>query len=87
MYLEKKAKKQEAMEVQETPSMISLLTFGMAVPHSYLVYKLIWADPCSAAFFTSYEIAMSWIATTSAFEGSAAVGLGYIDYKLVTGNS
>lgn len=66
---------------------MSLLTFGMAVPHSYLLYKIIWADPCSAAFFTSYEIAMSWIAVTSALEGSAAVGLGYIDYKLVTGNS
>ena len=58
----------------------------MAVPHSYLLYKIVWADPCSAAFFTSYEIAMSWIALSSALEGSAAVGLGYIDYKIKYGN-
>ena len=30
---------------------------------------------------------MSWIATWSALEGSAACGLGYIDYKTVYGNS
>lgn len=30
---------------------------------------------------------MSWLAAVSALEGSAAVGLGYIDYKLVLGNS
>ena len=48
---------------------------------------MIWADPCSTAFFASYEMAMTWIALNSALEGSAAVGLGYIDYKMVTGNS
>ena len=63
------------------------MTFGLAVPQSYLLYSLIWADPCSTAFFTANELAMSWIAITSALEGSAAVGLGYIDYKMVTGNS
>ena len=30
---------------------------------------------------------MTWIATTSALEGAAACGLGYIDYKVVTGNT
>lgn len=29
---------------------------------------------------------MSWIATVSALEGSAACGLGYIDYKVIAGN-
>ena len=27
-----------------------------------------------------------WIATLNALDGAAAVGLGYIDYKLVYGN-
>ena len=57
------------------------------MPPSYLLYKMIWADPCSDAFFQAYELCMSWIATSSALEGAAGVGLGYIDYKLVTGNS
>jgi hypothetical protein len=30
---------------------------------------------------------MNWMATTAALEGAAACGLGYIDYKLVYGNS
>ena len=30
---------------------------------------------------------MSWIATASALEGSAGVALGFIDYKLIVGNS
>ena len=57
------------------------------MPQSYLLYGMIWADPCSSAFFKSYELAMTWIALNSALEGSAAVGLGYVDYKMVHGNS
>ena len=30
---------------------------------------------------------MTWIALNSALEGSATVGLGYVDYKMVHGNS
>lgn len=30
---------------------------------------------------------MCWIATTSALDGAAACSLGYIDYKIITGNS
>ena len=30
---------------------------------------------------------MAWIAVNAAMEGSGAVGLGYIDYKMVHGNS
>ena len=48
---------------------------------------MVWSDPCSDMFFWAYEMSMGWIATTSALEGAAACGLGYIDYKTVTGNS
>ena len=37
--------------------------------------------------FKAYEMSMTWIATVNALEGSAACGLGYIDYKTLTGNS
>ena len=48
---------------------------------------MVWADPCSTIFFDAFEKSMTWIATMSAIEGSAACGLGYIDYKMVVGNS
>ena len=48
---------------------------------------MIWADPCSEFFFKAYELSMSWIATVSALEGAAAIGLGYIDYRTLVGNS
>ena len=51
------------------------------------MYKLIWSDPCSDAFFFSYELTLNWVATVNALDGAAACGLGYIDYKTVTGNS
>lgn len=66
---------------------MSGITFAMSIPQSYLIYKIIWNDPCSTAFFQSYEILMNWVATTSALDGAAAVALGFIDYKIITGNS
>lgn len=66
--------------------MVNVFAFSLALPHSYWLYKIIWNDPCSTAFFTAYELAMNWIATTSALDGSAACALGYIDYKLVKDN-
>ena len=30
---------------------------------------------------------MTWIASLSALEGAAGIALGYLDYKVVTGNS
>ena len=69
------------------PPMINTMVFGLAVPQSYWLYKIIWSDPCSTAFFTAYELSMYWVATTSALEGAAACSLGYIDYKTITGNS
>jgi hypothetical protein len=37
--------------------------------------------------FFAYEKLLTWIALHSALEGSAACGLGYIDYKTGNGNS
>ena len=62
------------------------MLFGCIVPHSVLLYKMIWADPCSDAFFQAFEVSMSWIAGLSALEGAAGCALGYIDYKVKTGN-
>ena len=45
-----------------------------------------WCDPLSSAFFHSYELALTWIATINSLEAASAVGLGYIDYKTKTGN-
>ena len=51
-----------------------------------MFYRMIWADPCSDTFFQAFEMSMTWIATTCAVEGAAGVALGYIDYKIKTGN-
>jgi hypothetical protein len=47
---------------------------------------MIWADPCSDAFFYSFEMSMTWIAGLNALEGAAGVALGYIDYKTKSNN-
>ena len=69
-----------------TPLFVSATIFGCAIPHSAMMYPMIWADPCSDAFFTNFEMAMSWIASLNALEGSAAVALGYLDYKVKHNN-
>jgi len=69
------------------PKFVSMQTFGMAIPSSIWLYKIIWVDPCSSAFFTAYEMTLSWIAMCGALDGAAACGLGYIDYRIITGNS
>eukprot|EP00351_Strombidinopsis_sp_SopsisLIS2011_P001824 CAMPEP_0116880778 /NCGR_PEP_ID=MMETSP0463-20121206/12761_1 /TAXON_ID=181622 /ORGANISM="Strombidinopsis sp, Strain SopsisLIS2011" /LENGTH=91 /DNA_ID=CAMNT_0004531805 /DNA_START=277 /DNA_END=552 /DNA_ORIENTATION=- len=48
---------------------------------------MIWADPCSYTFLRAFEISVSWIAALSALEGASGCGLGYVDYKMKTGNS
>jgi hypothetical protein len=48
---------------------------------------LLWADPCSDVFFHYFELSISWIAFSSALESAAGCSLGFIDYKLVTGNT
>ena len=70
-----------------SPKFASALIFGSHLPQSFWLYQMVWADPCSAIFFDAFEKSMTWIATMSALEGSAACGLGYIDYKMVVGNS
>jgi len=70
-----------------TPRFVSAMIFSCAIPHSYLLYPMIWADPCSDAFFQAFEVSMTWIAALNALEGAAGVGLGYIDYKVKFGNS
>ena len=62
------------------------MIFGCAVPHSAMLYPMIWSDPCSDAFFQNFELAMTWIASLNALEGAAGVALGYLDYKVKTGN-
>ena len=34
-----------------TPRFVAAMLFGCIVPQSVLLYKMIWADPCSDAFF------------------------------------
>lgn len=63
-----------------TPKFATSMILASSLPQSYWLYSLIWADPCSSAFFTSYQLTMAWIATTTALEGSASVGLGFIDF-------
>jgi hypothetical protein len=58
----------------------------MSLPQSFALYRLIWADPCSDAFFFTYEWVLTWIATVNALDGAAACGLGYIDYRTKFGN-
>ena len=60
--------------------------FGMAIPQSFWLYKIIWSDPCSDAFFKFFELSFYWIATTNALDGAAACALGYIDYRMIYGN-
>ena len=77
------------MDIEQTnaPIFSQCLLFGMSLPNSIWLYKIIWADPCSDAFFTAYELSLSWVASVSALEGAAACGLGYIDYRTRHGNS
>lgn len=85
-FADKKQERELTPEEQPLPINVSCMLFGLSLPQSYLLYKIIWADPCSDALFMSYELLMNWIATLSALEGSAAVALGYIDYRLVYNN-
>ena len=52
-----------------------------------MLYPIIWNDPCSDAFFLNFELAASWIASLNALEGAAGVALGYLEYKVKTGNT
>ena len=47
----KRDSKEKKISEELTPRFISAMLFGCIVPHSILLYKMIWADPCSDAFF------------------------------------
>ncbi|CDW75514.1 UNKNOWN [Stylonychia lemnae] len=71
----KEAKKEvKAQKIIEnlTPRFASALIFSSTLPQTFLTYQIIWADPCSDAFFQAFQ-----------FAGSAACGLGYIDYRTI----
>jgi len=73
--------------VEHIPKFVSAIIFAAAIPQTYLMYPMIWADPCSDTFFWTFELSMTWIASLSALEGAAGVSLGYIDYQTTTGNT
>jgi len=63
------------------------MILGCALPQTFLFYKMIWADPCSDAFFMAFDLSMCWVAACAAMEGAAGVSLGYIDYKIKHNNT
>ena len=71
---------------ENSPRFVSAMLFGCAIPQSFLLYKMIWADGCSDEFFDAFEFSCGWIASISALEGAAAVALGLIDYKVKQNN-
>ena len=81
--LSRKREVKEKRFFEETsPRFVSAMLFGCAIPQSFLLYKMIWADPCSDQFFDAFEFSCGWIASLSALEGAAALALGLIDYKV-----
>lgn len=64
-----------------TPKFASATIFACSLPQSFLLYKMIWSDPCSDAFFWAFETTMTWIGSLTAMEAAAGVGLGYIDFN------
>ena len=53
-FMSMKEKKEKNIEDETAPTFVSALSFGLAVPHSYWLYSLIWNDPCSDAFIYTY---------------------------------
>ena len=49
------------------------MIFSAALPHSFLLYPMIWNDPCSDAFFMAFEVSLTWIACLNALEVSLAL--------------
>jgi hypothetical protein len=44
------------------------MIFSAAIPHSMLLYPMIWNDACSDAFFMAFEISITWVACLNALE-------------------
>jgi len=68
-----------------TPKFISASIFACSLPHSFLLYQMVWADPCSDAFFWALESSLTWVSVLTATEAAAGVGLGYVDFNTKTG--
>ena len=62
-----------------------MLLFTSCLPQSLALYRILWSEPCSDAFFLTFEYAYTWIACQNALEGASAAGLGYIDYRAIAG--
>lgn len=82
---------------KQTPKFVSAMIFSASIPQSVMLYRMIWCDPCSDIFFHAFELSFTWIACLNALEviplflrisyqGAAACGLGYIDYKTIVPN-
>ena len=85
--ISRKREGKEKRFVEElTPRFVAAMLFGCVIPQTVLLYKMVWSDACSDTFFQAFEVSMTWIAATSALEGAAGCALGYIDYKVKTGN-
>lgn len=78
--------KQDKEESFNMPPWAAMMFFGLALPQTYYLYKLIWNDANSDEFFDTAERAITWIAEMCALEAAAGVALGYIDYKTKMGN-
>ncbi len=46
------------------------MIFSAAIPHSALLYPMIWNDACSDAFFMAFEVSLTWVACLNALEVS-----------------
>ena len=44
------------------------MIFSAAIPHSMLLYPMIWNDACSDAFFMAFEVSITWVACLNALE-------------------
>jgi len=44
------------------------MIFSAAIPHSMLLYPMIWNDACSDAFFMAFEVSVTWVACLNALE-------------------
>ena len=54
--------------LKQTPQFVSAMIFSAAIPHSLLLYPMIWNDACSDAFFKAFEISITWVACLNALE-------------------
>jgi hypothetical protein len=59
------------------------MIFSAAIPHSLLLYPMIWNDACSDAFFMAFEVSVTWVACLNALEVKLISYQNYRDLLLV----